>query len=47
MLARGSLPTIRFLPDGSIGDNSPQMLLPDQYRRRLALAGAIPGRLNL
>jgi prepilin-type N-terminal cleavage/methylation domain-containing protein len=26
MLARGNLPTIRFLPDGSIGDNSPQML---------------------
>jgi len=26
VLARSSLPTIRFLPDGSIGDNSPQML---------------------
>jgi prepilin-type N-terminal cleavage/methylation domain-containing protein len=26
MLARSSLPTIRFLPDGSIGDTSPQML---------------------
>jgi prepilin-type N-terminal cleavage/methylation domain-containing protein len=25
-LARSSLPTIRFLPDGSIGDSSPQML---------------------
>ena len=26
MLARSGLPTIRFLPDGSIGDTSPQML---------------------
>jgi len=26
VLARSSLPTIRFLPDGSIGENSPQML---------------------
>ena len=26
VLARSELPTIRFLPDGSIGDNSPQML---------------------
>jgi len=26
VLARSSLPTIRFLADGSIGDNSPQML---------------------
>ena len=25
-LARGNLPTIRFLPDGSLGENSPQML---------------------
>jgi prepilin-type N-terminal cleavage/methylation domain-containing protein len=26
VLARGDLPTIRFLPDGSIGESSPQML---------------------
>ena len=26
VLARSGLPTIRFLPDGSIGENSPQML---------------------
>jgi type II secretion system protein H len=26
VLARSGLPTIRFMPDGSIGDNSPQML---------------------
>ena len=26
VLARSSLPTIRFLPDGTIGDDSPQML---------------------
>ncbi|MCX6922508.1 MAG: hypothetical protein NT154_04735 [Verrucomicrobia bacterium] len=26
VLARNGLPTIRFLPDGSIGENSPQML---------------------
>jgi hypothetical protein len=25
-LARANLPTIRFLPDGSLGENSPQML---------------------
>ena len=26
MLVHATLPTIRFLPDGSIGDTSPQML---------------------
>lgn len=44
MLARSSLPTIRFLPDGSIGENSPQMLcLTSSEGSSLWLAQSLDG----
>jgi type II secretion system protein H len=43
---RGNLPQIRFLPDGSIGDTSPQSVqLADQDGRKVSLAQSV-NRMN-
>ena len=36
-----NLPAIRFLPDGTVDENSPQTVAVDRFRRRFALADRV------